>query len=138
MLKHKPYLASGLSLTPKKTIMILRSTLLILLFSGIMFSCKKSSSTPAPTYTFTEAQGQAVGGSYTLTGNIKATTSLLKVIVTKEGQATPFLTDDSTAKNKNDYNFSYLITGITVDTYIILTIYDQNNNITTARFLIKA
>ena len=103
-----------------------------------MFSCNKSSSTPAPTYTFTEAQGQAVSGSYTLTGNIKATTSLLKVIVTKEGQSTPFITDDTTAKNKNDYNFSYLITGITVDTYIILTIYDQNSNITTARFLIKA
>ena len=110
----------------------------MILFSGIMFSCKKSSSTTSPTYTFSQAQGQAVGGSYTITGNIKATTSLLKVIVTKEGSSTPLITDDSTAKNKNDYDFSYLITGITVDTWIVLTIYDQNSNVTTARFFIKA
>ncbi|CAN5362010.1 hypothetical protein BH09BAC2_BH09BAC2_22160 [soil metagenome] len=111
--------------------------LMTLLFAGFLSACKKKDTTTITT-TFTQPQGQAVSGQYTLTGHITSTVSLLKVIVTKEGQSAPFITDDTTAKNKNEYDFSYLITGITADTYIILTIYDQNNKITTARFLIKA
>ena len=79
----------------------------------------------------------AANGEYTMTGHISSSAKLLKVILTKEGQTAPFLTDDSTAKNKNDYDYSYLITGITGNTYIIIDIFDQAGGKISKRFLIK-
>lgn len=100
-------------------------------------SCSKDSPTSSPAITFTQPEGKAVNGQYTITGTITSSVSLLKVIVTKEGDTAPFIIDDTTAKNKNSYPYSYLITGITKDTYILIDIYDQNNTKTSTRFLIR-
>ena len=112
----------------------------ILLFLATMFffsSCKKTT-TPTLTIATTTVDGTAsANGEYTMTGHISSSSSLTKVILTKEGQNTPFLTDDSTAKNKNEYDYTYLITGITANTYIIIDIYDQSGGKITKRFLIK-
>jgi hypothetical protein len=112
-------------------------TMLTTLF--LLGSCKKDS-TPLPTLTFTNnlVEGTASNnGEYTITGRISSTVRLEKVVLTKEGQATPFLTDDSTAKNKNEYDFSYLVTGITANTYIVIDVYDQSGGKITLRFLVK-
>ena len=108
------------------------------LSSGLFLnSCSNNDATP-PTTTFNQTEGKANSqGEYTVSGRIQSEVALSKVIITKEGSTTPFLTDDSTAKNKTDYYFAYLITGITANTYIILDIYDQANNKTTVRFLIR-
>ena len=101
-------------------------------------SCKKNSA-PIPQITFTNnvAQGNAdVNGEYTLTGHISSAVRLDKVILTKQGQVEPFLTDESTAKNKNEYDYSYLITGITVNTTINMDVYDQDGRKSSAQFLI--
>ncbi|MBG6110744.1 hypothetical protein H4V97_001170 [Flavobacterium sp. CG_23.5] len=100
-------------------------------------SCSKDEPTSSPAIAFTQSEGKAVNGQYTITGTITSSVSLLKVIVTKEGDTTPFIIDDTTAKNKNSYPYSYLITGITKDTYILIDIYDQNNTKTSTRFLIR-
>lgn len=109
---------------------------MILVGGLVITSCKKDE-TPTPSITLSQTEGTAKSnGEYTLTGTINSDVKLNKVIITKEGSSVPFLTDDSTAKNKNEYTFSYLITGITVDTYIIIDIYDLNGGKKTVRFLI--
>ena len=40
-------------------------------------------------------------------------------------------------KNKTSYTYSYLITGLTKDTNILIVIYDQNNTKTSSKFLIR-
>ena len=115
-----------------KTTFVLLMTLTVLLF---FVSCKKESN---PSLTFTVADGTAnANGEYTITGHISSAVRLDKVTLTKEGQSVLFIIDESTAKNKNDYDFSYLITGITSNTYIIIDVYDQNGGKITQRFLIK-
>ena len=116
------------------------SFVLLLLATFFFFSSCKKSTTVAPTLTIatTTVDGTAsANGEYMMTGHITSSAKLLKVILTKEGQTTPFLTDDSTAKNKNEYDYSYLITGITANTYILIDIYDQAGGKVTKRFLIK-
>jgi hypothetical protein len=84
------------------------------------------------------AEGTAnANGEYTLTGHISSAISLEKVTLTKQGQANAFLTDETTAKNKNEYDYSYLITGITANTTIIMDVYDQNGGKSSAQFLIN-
>ena len=115
-----------------KTKSVLLMALTALLF---LVSCKKESS---PKLTFTVAEGTAnANGEYTITGHISSVVRLQKVTLTKEGQTAFFMVDESTAKNKNEYDFSYLITGITSNTYIIIDVYDQNGGKITQRFLIK-
>ncbi len=100
-------------------------------------SCKKDASKPQITFTNNTAQGTAdVNGEYTLTGHISSAVSLDKVTLTKQGQADPCLIDASTAKNKNEYDYSYLITGINANTTIIMDVYDQNGGRSSAQFLI--
>ena len=113
-------------------------TIISVLASGFFLnSCSKHDAT-LPTITFNQNEGKANSqGEYTVSGHIQSEIALSKVIITKEGSSTPFLTDDSTAKNKTDYNFSYLITGVTTNTYIIVDIYNQANDKTTVRFLIR-
>ena len=112
----------------------------VLLFLASMFffiSCKKETA-PILTIATTTVDGTAAtNGEYTMTGHITSSARLAMVVLTKEGQNTPFLTDDSTAKNKNEYDYLYLITGITANTYIIIDIYDQAGGKITKRFLIK-
>lgn len=102
-------------------------------------SCKKDVATkPVVTLANNMTEGAAnSAGEYTLTGHISSAVRLDKVVLTKEGQTAPFFTDESTAKNKNEYDFSYLITGITANTYIIIDAYDQAGGKITLRFLIK-
>ena len=114
------------------------TTIVLVLASGLFLnSCSNDDATPS-SITFNQTEGKANSqGEYTVNGRIQSEVALSKVIITKEGSSTPFLTDDSTAKNKTDYNFAYLITGITTNTYIIVDIYNQVNDKTTVRFLIR-
>lgn len=120
--------------------MKLKRLLALSLFSLALetFSCKKdTASKPQLTFTNTSAQGTAnASGEFTLTGHIASTVSLAKVTLTKQGQSTPFLSDETTAKNKNQYDYSYLITGITANTTIIVNVMDQQGGSTSASFLI--
>ena len=112
-------------------------TMVLVLTSGFLSSCSKDDAAPLPTITFTQTEGTANSqGEYTVTGHIHSDVRLDKVIITKAGSTTPFITDDTTAKNKNEYDFAYLITGITADTYIRVDIYNQANGKTTVQFLI--
>jgi len=114
-----------------------RSVHLMALLAILFFaSCKKESSIPQLTFTVAEGKANA-SGEYIITGHISSAVRIDKVILTKEGQVTPFLIDETTAKNKNDYDFSYLVTGITADTYIVIDVYDQDGRKITQRFLIK-
>jgi len=108
------------------------------LASGLFLnSCSNDDATP-PSITFNQTEGKANSlGEFTVNGRIQSEVALSKVVITKEGSTTPFLTDDSTAKNKTDYTFAYLITGITANTYIKVDIYTQANDKTTVRFLIR-
>ena len=117
--------------------MIKKQILAFLFIALSIVSCSKDEPTSSPAIAFTQAEGKAVNGQYTITGTITSSVSLLKVIVTKEGDTAPFIIDDTTAKNKNSYPYSYLITGITKDTYILIDIYDQNSTKTSTRFLIR-
>lgn len=113
-------------------------TSVFVLASGLFLnSCSKDDAS-LPTITFNQTEGKANSqGEYTVSGHILSEVALSKVIITKEGSTTPFLTDNTTAKNKTDYNFAYLITGITANTYIIVDIYNQANDKTTVRFFIR-
>ena len=119
-----------------------KTAYLLIAFTAILFfiSCKKDSpnSVPAITFTGNVTEGTAnAAGEYTITGHISSAVRLDKVVITKEGQPTPFFVDDATAKNKNEYDFSYLITGITSNTNIVIDIYDQEGAKVTQRFLIR-
>lgn len=101
-------------------------------------ACKKDSPTAQVTFTNNSAEGIAnANGEYTLTGHISSAARLDKVVLYKEGQTTAFLVDETTAKNKNEYDFSYLVTGITANTYIIINVFDQEGGKVTLRFLVK-
>lgn len=109
-----------------------------LAMSLLFFSCKKENA-PKPQISFANNATEGIAnanGEYTLTGHISSQVSLAKVTLTKQGQATPFLTDESTAKNKNEYDYSYLITGISSNTTIIMDVYDQNGGKASGQFLI--
>ena len=118
--------------------MLVKKVMALLLLMVVSLSCSSSSSdSSAPAITFEKAEGKAVNGQFTINGNINSSVSLLKVVLTKEGTATPFIVDDSTAKNKNSYAYSYLVTGITADTVILIDVYNQNNVKTSSRYLIR-
>lgn len=113
----------------------------LLAISSLLFltSCKKDNGSAIQVaFAGNVVEGTAnANGEYTLTGHISSKVSLNKVTLTKQGQSAPFLTDESTAKNKNEYDYSYLITGITSNTTIIMDVYDQNGGKNSAQFLIK-
>ncbi len=118
-----------------------KSFLLMAITAMFFFiSCKKESITsqlPQLAFTNNIAEGTAANGEYTITGHISSTVRLDKVLLTQEGQTIPFLVDESTAKNKIEYDFSYLVTEITANTYIIIDVLDQAGGKITQRFLIK-
>ncbi len=102
------------------------------------FSCKKDTDVPQLTFANNIAEGNAnASGEYTITGHISSAVRLEQVTLTKEGQSAPFFVDNSTAKNKNEYDFTYLVTGITANTFILIDVYDQGGSKITQRFLIK-
>ena len=113
-------------------------TIVLVLASGLFLNSCSNNDAPPPSITFNQTEGKANSlGEYTVSGRIQSEVALSKVVITKEGSTTPFLTDDSTAKNKTLYDFVYLITGITANTYIIVDIYTLANDKTTVRFLIR-
>ncbi|HEY0040827.1 MAG TPA: hypothetical protein VGB71_09200 [Flavisolibacter sp.] len=116
-----------------------RTFLLLSLASMLFFvSCSKDKQAPAFTFTNTVMEGQAnANGEYTISGTLTSEVNLSKVTLTKEGQNNPFLVDDSEAKNKNTYSFSYPVTGINSNTYILIAAHDQNGGQSTAKFLIR-
>jgi|SRR5438045_9711430 len=112
--------------------------LMALTATFFLISCKKEHSEPQLTFTNNIAEGTTnASGEYTITGHISSMVRLDKVTLTKELATKPFLVDDATAKNKTDYDFSYLVTGITVNTCIIIDVYDQGGGEITQRFMIK-
>jgi hypothetical protein len=114
-------------------------TIALLSFLAFFFvSCKKEAAKPQLAFSNNISEGTAnANGEYTITGHISSPVRLDKVTLTKEGQTSPFLVDETTAKNKNEYDFSYLVAGITVNTYVIIDAFDQGGGKVTYRFLIK-
>lgn len=101
-------------------------------------SCSKDTAAPKLNFTNNVAEGQANNqGEFTITGHISSTARLDKVTLTKSGETTAFFVDEATAKNKNEYDFSYLVTGITTNTTIVIKTYDQESNTISTNFLIK-
>ena len=119
--------------------MLVKRIIIIMLMAVSMLSCSKEDDppVPVPSITFDVSEGIAVNGEYRITGTINSSVKLLKVVLTKEGSSVPFLIDDSTAKNKNNYSYSYLVTAITVNTTVLIDVYDQNNSKTSVRYLIR-
>ena len=116
-------------------------SLALMAFTAIFFfiSCKKEHSEPQLTFTNNIAEGTAnASGEYTITGHISSAVRLDKVTLTKELSTKPFILDDATPKNKNEYDFSYLVTGITANTCIVIDVYDQGGGELSRRFMIKA
>lgn len=101
-------------------------------------SCSKSQNTPSIKFHNNIAEGTADNnGDYTITGHITSPTRLDKVTLTKEGQNSPFFVDESTAKNKTEYDFTYPVSNINSNTYIVIDAYNVDGGRSTARFLIK-
>ena len=118
----------------KTKLFAMLSLAMLLIFS----SCSKNGAAPKFTFTNNQTEGQAnQAGEYTITGSLVSEVNLQKVTLTKEGQNNPFYTDDSEAKNKNNYSFAYLVTGVNSNIYILLDAYDQDGGKTTAKFLIR-
>lgn len=104
-----------------------------------MISCKKDS-TAGIQFNFTNnlSSGTAMSnGEYTITGHITSSVRLDSVTLKLQGQSSPFLIDNSTAKNKTDYSFSYLVTGITANTTILIDVFDQSGGKIETTFLIN-
>jgi hypothetical protein len=103
------------------------------------FACKKESgSTVLMTISSTAQQGTAdESGQYTLSGHISSQTPLDKITLTRQGQTSPFLIDESTAKNKKEYDYSYQVTGIKSNTTISMDVFDQKGGKSGMLFVIK-
>ena len=102
-------------------------------------SCKKENGSRFQ-ITFTNNLTEAFAdsnGEYTLTGHISSRVPLEQVTLTKQGEAWAFLIDDAIAKDKNEYDYSYLVTGITTNTTVVMEVYDQYGSKSSALFLIK-
>ncbi len=126
----------------KTYIMKMKSLLLLICITTISFvSCKKDTpivSIPAITFATSILEGTAnASGEFEIKGHISSANRLEQVTLTKEGQSAAFIVDNSTAKNKNEYDFSYLVTGITANTYIVISITDQAGGNKTEKYLIK-
>ena len=115
--------------------------LLVFAISAIIFilSCKKDDGSEFHiSFTNNIAEGTAdSSGDFTLTGHISSQALLDQVTLTKQGQPGAFLIDESTAKSKNEYDFSYPVTGIIENTTIVIDVYDQNGGKSSALFLIR-
>jgi hypothetical protein len=114
---------------------------LFLLTIILAASCKKESnptSTPTITYNTTILEGKSnTQGEFEIEGHVSSATRLEKITLTKEGQSVAFMVDNSNPKNKTEYDFNYLVAGITRDTYITISASDQQGGNKTDRYLIK-
>ena len=90
------------------------------------------------TFTNNSAEGNADNqGNYTITGHISSEVRLDAVYLTKQGETTAFFVDNTTAKNKNEYDFTWPVTGITANTTINIKVTNQEGGAITGTFLIK-
>lgn len=111
-------------------------TVLLLVTLGVI-SCKKNVS-DVHQVTFIEPFGTAnVNGEYTIQGHISSSVRLDKIELIKQGQSNPFITDNTTAKNKMEHTFSYQVFGVNQDTWINLDVYDMEGRKTTSKFQIR-
>src|SRR5437868_11736766 len=101
-------------------------------------SCKKdNTSIIQVNFTNNTAEGVAdANGEFNLTGHIFSAVPLSRVTLTKQAESDVFMTDETTAKNKKEYDFSYGITGIDANTTIIMDVYDQNGARYSSQFFI--
>ena len=115
--------------------------LLFFAITSVLFftSCKKDSvAKPQVTFTGNVAEGTANGnGEFTLTGHISSADNLSKVTLRLKGYEEPFFVDESTAQNKNEYDYSYLISGVTANITIVMDVYTKAGGKTSVEFLIK-
>jgi hypothetical protein len=112
---------------------------LLVMISAI--SCKKESGpTTIPTITYATSilEGKTnARGEFEIQGHVSSATRLQNITLTKEGQGVAFMNDNSNPKNKTEYDFNYLVVGITTDTYIIISAIDQSGGTKTDRYLIR-
>jgi len=100
-------------------------------------SCSKDDK-PQMTFTNNVAEGTADNsGDFLITGHISSSVRLDNVYLTRQGETTPFYVDESTAKNKNEYDFSWPVTGITANTTILIRVTNQDGGAITGSFLIR-
>ena len=103
----------------------------------LMTSCSKNTE-PKLNFTNNVAEGTANNqGEYTITGHISSEVRLDKVYLTKQGETVPFYVDETTAKNKTEYDFTWPVTGITANTTIQIKVTNQSGGAITGSFLIK-
>jgi hypothetical protein len=113
--------------------------LLVMMVSAILLltSCSKDTK-PQLTFTNNVAEGTANNqGEYTITGHISSPVRLEHVFLTKQGETVPFYVDESTAKNKTEYDFTWPVTDITANTTIQIRVTNQDGGAVTGTFLIK-
>jgi hypothetical protein len=116
----------------------MKTIALLSFLAFFVVSCKKDAAKPQITFTNNIASGTAnANGEYTITGHISSPIRIDSVTLTKGGQSSPFLIDASTSKNKNEYDFSYLVTGITATSSIEIIVFDQAGGEVTYEFLIN-
>jgi hypothetical protein len=122
----------------------MKTTTALFLFLSVIIStisCKKESiatSAPIITYATTILEGKSnAAGEFEIQGHVSSATRLQNITLTKEGQSVAFMNDNSNPKNKTEYDFNYLVAGITKDTYIIISVNDQSGGNKTDRYLIK-
>ena len=119
----------------KTKVLLLASIAFMILFA----SCKKDVfSQILINFSNYATEGTAdANGEYTMTGHISSSVSLDKVVLTKQGLGEVFFVDESTAKNKNEYDFSYIVTGINTNTVVIIDVFDQSGGKNSVQFLVR-
>jgi hypothetical protein len=133
---HVTIIDNQKNITMKTKIITVFSAVLLILLT----SCKRDNiSVFQVDFTGNGVQGMAnANGEYTLTGHIFSGVSLSHVTLTREGESEVFMVDEATAKNKNEYDFSYLVTHIDANTTIIMDVYDQiGGRYSTQFFILK-
>jgi hypothetical protein len=118
--------------------MKMKALLLLLISSTLLMSSCSKDTKPQLNFTGNVAEGTANSqGEYTITGHISSTVRLENVYLTRQGETTPFYVDESTAKNKNEYDFTWPVSGITANTTIMIRVTNQEGGAITGSFLIK-
>ena len=110
----------------------------LLLCSSLFFAACSKDTGSQHNVTFSESEGIANNnGEYTMQGTITSPIKMDKILLTKEGQSAPFISDTTTAKNKTEHTYSYQVTGITQNTYIRIDVYNMEGGKSSSQFLIK-
>ena len=101
---------------------------ILLAFAGMLFlsSCTKNDLVSrSPEKDRIEIMPD-VNGNFIISGHISSPDPLAKVELVKNDDVSPFLTDETDAKYKTEYDYSYTITDINQNTKSKLTAHDVN------------